>query len=287
MRIVSFFAAASFLTAVSAPLAAQDSQQSPGYTDTPKLPSGWRVHDSARPHPPIVDPGPAPKDPLPVPADATVLFGGDNLDAWQSGKGPAKWKVENGYMEVRGGGIRTKQAFGDCQLHVEWAAPAEVKGDSQGRGNSGVFFLGRYEIQVLDSYDNVTYADGQAAAMYGQFPPLVNACRKPGEWQTYDIVFRAPRFTDDGKAREAGARDRDPQRHRRARRARVPRPDGAQEPAEVSSAPDEGTDPAAGPRQPDPLPQHLDPRAVAQEAGAPVRETAPTMATRHGRSRLQ
>ncbi len=199
MRIVSFFAAASFLTAVSAPLAAQDSQQSPGYTDTPKLPSGWRVHDSARPHPPIVDPGPAPKDPLPVPADATVLFGGDNLDAWQSGKGPAKWKVENGYMEVRGGGIRTKQAFGDCQLHVEWAAPAEVKGDSQGRGNSGVFFLGRYEIQVLDSYDNVTYADGQAAAMYGQFPPLVNACRKPGEWQTYDIVFRAPRFTDDGK----------------------------------------------------------------------------------------
>ncbi len=92
------------------------------------------------------------------------------------------------------GDIQTKQHFGDCQLHIEWAAPVEVKGESQGRGNSGVFLMGRYEIQVLDCYSNVTYADGATAAIYGQYPPLVNACRKPGEWQTYDIFFVAPRF---------------------------------------------------------------------------------------------
>jgi hypothetical protein len=124
-----------------------------------------------------------------------VLFDGTNLDKWQGDKGAAaKWKLEDGYMEGNHtGGIGTKQTFGDCQLHIEWATPAKVEGEGQGRGNSGVYFQGRYEIQVLDSYNNKTYADGQAGAFYGHNAPLVNASRKPGEWQSYDIVFHAPR----------------------------------------------------------------------------------------------
>lgn len=177
-------------------------EKRPGYTDTPVIPGQtWRVHDSERPYPPVVDPGPA-GDPVPVPSDAVVLFGGakSDLERWTSGGKEARWEVEDGVLRVNGtGDIHTRAEFGDCQLHVEWAAPTEVKGTSQGRGNSGVFFFGRYEVQVLDSYENLTYADGQAAALYGQFPPDVNACRKPGEWQTYDIVFRAPRFDGDGK----------------------------------------------------------------------------------------
>jgi len=134
-----------------------------------------------------------------VPDDAIVLFSGQDLASWRGGTDKALWKVENGYFEVNGSGdIRSRQSFGDCQLHVEWAAPATVKGKSQGRGNSGVFLIDKFEVQILDSYDNVTYADGQAAALYGQHPPLVNACRKPGEWQTYDIVFRAPRYAEGG-----------------------------------------------------------------------------------------
>src|SRR5262245_32879530 len=170
----------------------------PGYTDTPRLPNGWRVHDADRPRPPVVDPGPAPSAPLPVPSDAIRLFDGHNLDAFRGRGGEAKWLVADGVMQVNStGDIETKAEFGDCQLHVEWATPTPPKGDSQGRGNSGVFFFGRYEVQILDSFDNPTYADGQAAALYGQTPPLVNACRKPGEWQTYDIVFVAPRFAGD------------------------------------------------------------------------------------------
>jgi len=171
-----------------------------GYDDTPVLPSGYRVHDGTRPQPRIVTPGTASTQEMPglPPSDAVILFDGKDLSAWQSasGKGEAKWKVENGYMEVvpGTGDIQTKQEFGDCQIHLEWAAPSVVKGESQGRGNSGVFIMGRYEIQVLDCYDNPTYADGTTAAIYGQYPPLVNACRKPGEWQTYDIIFTAPRF---------------------------------------------------------------------------------------------
>ncbi|HZN37824.1 MAG TPA: DUF1080 domain-containing protein [Planctomycetota bacterium] len=172
----------------------------PGYTDTPRLPNGWHVHDADRPRPPVVDPGPAPSAPLPVPADAIRLFDGSNLDAFSGRGGEAKWLVADGVMQVNGtGDIETKAQFGDCQLHVEWATPTPAKGDSQGRGNSGVFFFGRYEVQILDSFENPTYADGQAAALYGQTPPLVNACRKPGEWQTYDIVFKAPRFDAEGK----------------------------------------------------------------------------------------
>jgi hypothetical protein len=131
-----------------------------------------------------------------------VLFDGKDLSQWQTPKGePAKWKVEDGYFEVVAGSgdIQTRQAFGDCQLHVEWAAPDPPRGKDQDRGNSGVYLMGLYEVQVLDSYNNETYADGQAAAVYGQYPPLVNAVRPPGQWQTHDIIFHGPRFAADGQ----------------------------------------------------------------------------------------
>ncbi len=136
-------------------------------------------------------------DPGPPPSDAIILFDGKDLSQWQSEKGDktAKWRVEDGVATVNGtGGIETKQGFGDCQLHVEWASPAEVKGSGQGRGNSGVYLQGLHEVQVLDSYNNKTYYHGQAGSIYKQYAPLVNACRKPGEWQTYDIIFHAPKF---------------------------------------------------------------------------------------------
>ena len=172
----------------------------PGYTNTPVLPNQpWHVHDPARPYPPVVTPGDGCGTP---PSDAVVLFNGQNLEHWRNDKGePGRWKIENGYMEVtpKTGTLSSRDEFGSCQLHIEWASPAEVRGDSQGRGNSGIFLMGFYEIQVLDSYNNPTYADGQAASIYGQFPPLVNAVRKPGEWQSYDIFFEAPVFAADGK----------------------------------------------------------------------------------------
>jgi hypothetical protein len=163
------------------------------------------VHDGDRPQPTVIDPGTAstPEAAGKPPSDAVVLFDGTDLSKWRMGKGqPAGWKVENGCMEVPpkgkpgSGDITSVDEFGDCQVHVEWAAPTEVKGSSQSRGNSGIFLMGRYEIQVLDSFGNQTYPDGQAASLYGQNPPLVNACRKPGEWQSYDIIFTAPRFKD-------------------------------------------------------------------------------------------
>jgi len=184
-----------------------------GFTDTPLLPGlAWHVHDPSRPHPRIVTPGAQPGQP---PSDAIVLFDGKDLSKWTAarlgtaayttGSGPAPWKVGNGYFEVvpRSGDIATKDKFGDVQLHVEWMEPADVSGLSQNRGNSGVFLMGLFEIQVLDSFGSRTYADGQAGAMYGQWPPLVNAVRKPGEWQTYDIVFEAPRFVDGKLTRPA------------------------------------------------------------------------------------
>jgi hypothetical protein len=138
-----------------------------------------------------------------IPSDATVLFDGRNLDAWAAYKddSPAPWKLEAGAMVVvpGAGDIRTKASFGDIQLHLEFCEPAVIVGNSQGRGNSGVLFMGLYELQVLDSHDNPTYVNGQAGAVYKQFPPLVNASRLPGEWQTYDAVWIAPRFTSDGK----------------------------------------------------------------------------------------
>lgn len=176
-----------------------------GFTDTPMLPGlPWHVHDSARPHPPVVTPGATPGA---APSDAVVLFDGRDLSKWtQHGTGAdrdklldPKWPVRTGYFESgRSGSLYTRDSFGDVQLHIEWASPSEIMGNSQGRGNSGIFLMGLYEIQVLDSYNNRTYADGQAAAIYGQWPPLANAARKSGEWQAYDIVFEAPRF-DGGK----------------------------------------------------------------------------------------
>jgi hypothetical protein len=146
-------------------------------------------------------------DPDPLPSDAIVLFDGEDLSQWKSDKdgGPAKWEVKDGAATVNGTGyISTKQSFGDCQLHIEWATPAVVKGEGQGRGNSGVYLQGRYEIQILDSYINKTYYDGQAGAVYKEYAPLVNVCRKPGEWQAYDIIYHAPRFDDAGKLLKPG-----------------------------------------------------------------------------------
>ncbi|NLF38102.1 DUF1080 domain-containing protein [bacterium] len=183
-------------------------EEKPGYDDTPIIPGQtWKVHDKNRPQPRVVTPGTAStqdKAGAP-PSDAIVLFDGKDLSKWTGKDGKAEWKVENGYMEVvpKAGSIRTKEQFGDGQLHVEFAAPSVVKGDSQGRGNSGVFLMGIYEVQVLDCYQNPTYPDGTTAAIYGQWPPLVNACRKPGEWQTYDIIWVGPRFEGEKLIRPA------------------------------------------------------------------------------------
>jgi hypothetical protein len=177
-----------------------------GYSDTPVLPGQkWRVHDIERPRPRIVTPGSESTEQQPgrAPSDAIVLFDGKDLSKWNGQrKGAAAepgWKVENGYMEAGGktGSLLSKEKFGDAQFHIEWMAPPKICGSGQWRGNSGIVIMDRYEIQVLDSYDNPTYADGQAASIYAQRPPLVNASRKPGEWQTYDIVFEAPRFEGD------------------------------------------------------------------------------------------
>ncbi|MDA3959985.1 MAG: DUF1080 domain-containing protein [Planctomycetota bacterium] len=173
-----------------------------GYTDTPFIHDQvWRVHDAERPQPRIITPGDAStKAAVSPPSDAVVLFDGSNMDEWESIKdsSASPWELTSDKaMRVvpKTGNIRTKRQFGDVQLHVEWAAPTEIKGEGQGRGNSGVFLMGRYEIQVLDSYDNPSYADGLATAVYGQYPPLVNACCKPGEWHIYDIIWTAPRFS--------------------------------------------------------------------------------------------
>jgi Domain of Unknown Function (DUF1080) len=166
----------------------------------PNIP--WKPNDRNRPLPPIIQPGTPSTQAQPgkPPSDAIVLFNGKDLSGWVSAKGgPAKWKVGDGYFETSqgNGDIDTVQSFGDCQLHVEWAAPNPPHGEDQDRGNSGVYLMKRYEIQVLDSYNNKTYADGEAGAVYGQYPPLVNDSLPPGEWQTYDIVFHGPRFAAD------------------------------------------------------------------------------------------
>ncbi len=166
---------------------------------------GVKVHETdtaKQPLPPVVTPGDKPGAP---PSDAVVLFDGteESFKAnWTDTRGgPSKWNVVDGAMESvrRAGYIQSKQKFGSCQLHIEWASPAKVAGNGQGRGNSGVFLMGTYEVQVLDSFENQTYADGQAGALYGRSKPLVNASRKPGEWQSYDIIFHQPRFDKDGK----------------------------------------------------------------------------------------
>jgi len=176
--------AAVLVAALVMPMLAQEQ-------DTPERTEVWE------PEPDIVDPGNGARPP----SDAIVLFDGTDLSAWESvGGGDAQWRIEDAAM-IAGAGegdIATRQGFGDVQLHIEWRTPQEVVGDGQGRGNSGVFLMQRYEVQVLDSYDNRTYSNGQAASIYKQHIPLVNASRGPGEWQSYDIVFRAPRFAADG-----------------------------------------------------------------------------------------
>ena len=175
-----------------------------GYKDTPMLPGGkWHVHDGDRPQPTVINPGTLSTQEQPgrPPSDAIVLFDGKDLSHWRSGKnGPAAWRIDQGALVAKpgAGDLISKDEFGDCQLHLEFAAPVPARGRDQDRGNSGVMLFGRYEFQVLDSFQSVTYADGQAAAIYGQYPPLVNAAREPGQWQTYDIIFTAPRFKPDG-----------------------------------------------------------------------------------------
>lgn len=162
-----------------------------GYKDTPILPwCGFHVHDPDRPAPPRVHPGPAPA-PAPVPADATILFDGRSLDAWE----PTDWKLEKGELvAASASNLKTRETFGDLQLHLEWMAPAGFEGPWYDQGNNGVLLMGLYEIQIFDSWNEKLYPDGQAAAIYAQTPPKVNASRPPGEWQSYDLVFTAPRF---------------------------------------------------------------------------------------------
>jgi hypothetical protein len=172
-----------------------------GFSNLAEIPgTPWRIHDPNRPQPRVISPGTAAGAP---PSDATVLFDGKDLSKWaqRSRDGvfsDAQWAAHDGIFESGpGGSISTREGFGDVQLHIEFATPAKVIGSSQSRGNSGVIFMGRYEIQILDSYNNRTYADGMAASIYGEWPPLVNAARKPGEWQSYDIAFEAPKFSGD------------------------------------------------------------------------------------------
>jgi hypothetical protein len=191
------------------PVVNSNGQQQPnadlGFTDTPILPGmKWHVHDPDRPRPNVVTPGVTPGAP---PSDAIVLFDGKDLSKWaQRGRGAAsaqllepKWVVRDGYFEIapRTGSLYTRESFGTCQLHIEWASPSVVEGTSQARGNSGVLFMSRYEIQVLDAYNNPTYSDGSTGSIYGQWPPLALPARKPGEWNVYDIIFEAPQFDGD------------------------------------------------------------------------------------------
>ncbi len=174
-----------FFTGLSSLLYAQSEDQDPKLTEV------WD------PEPKIVNPG----TDQPPPSDAIVLFGGKDLSQWESPDGSsAPWVVKDGYFTVKPktGSIQTKEGFGDIQLHIEWRSPEQVNGNGQGRGNSGVFIMNKYEVQILDSYNNRTYANGQAGSVYKQHSPLVNASRKPGEWQSYDIIFWAPRFELNG-----------------------------------------------------------------------------------------
>ncbi len=202
MQFQTRFRAATLVVCISAPLA-----HAQFYGAPPDATHPWAVHDMNRPQPPRVEPGVTPGAP---PSDAIVLFDGTeaSLSNWEPVKPQRKgdWQVRNGELVCTPGSgyIQTREKFGDCQLHVEWAAPTPVQGESQGRGNSGIFLMGMTEIQVLDNYDNPTYADGFAGSVYGVMPPMVNPLHKPGEWQSYDIVFRRP-IVKDGVVLDPGA----------------------------------------------------------------------------------
>ena len=161
-----------------------------GYNDTPVLPwCQWKVHDADRPAPPRIDPGPV-QPPTPAPSDAIVLFNGKDLSAWNY----TDSKLEDGCIVAGDGPLLSKKQFGDCQIHIEWMGPAHFEGPWYNRGNNGVLLMGVYEIQIFDSYNEKIYPDGQTAAIYGQTPPLVNASRPPGQWESFDIIFFAPKF---------------------------------------------------------------------------------------------
>ena len=194
-------AAAALLALAAARVAARpcSAEEGLGHADAPKPPnSKWRVHDTMRPQPPMVAPGQQPGDP---PADAVILFDGKDLSQWVGGNPKG---VEQGVIDIaRTGEMSTRRHFGDCQLHVEWATPAKADGGPMNWGNSGVFFLNSYELQIIESHDSRIYADGIAGAVYGLAPPLVNAARKPGQWQTYNVVFISPQFEGEKLVRPA------------------------------------------------------------------------------------
>lgn len=202
---------AAALTAIAANLALAQDKPKPkeividgiaGFQDTPMQPDGkWHVHDPARPQPPLVTPGATFSQNANPPSDAVVLFDGKDLSRWRDKKtgGDAQWNIVDGAMVSAKGDIVTSDKFGDIQLHLEFKEPTPAKGEGQGRGNSGIYFMGLYEIQILDNYQSKSYADGSIGGIYGQHPALANAARPPGEWQTYDIIFTAPRFDAGGK----------------------------------------------------------------------------------------
>jgi len=198
-KLKSYIAPAIILT-LAVVIAGVTSAISQAQQQQPPRPPAQPPWEPPKKEPPIIKPGAKPGD---APSDAIILFDGKDLSGWKSLRdgSDAKWDVKDGYMQVKAGtgDILTKQEWGDCQLHIEWATPAEVKGDDQGRGNSGVFLMGHYEVQVLDSYNNKTYFHGQAGSVYKQHAPLVNVSRPPGEWQSYDVIFTSPRFDEIGK----------------------------------------------------------------------------------------
>jgi len=202
--LILTLAAAGLVAATCYAVQQQQPKEIPGMTASPDNPVWkWVQHERNRPQPQVIQPGkPSDEDHVgQPPSDAIALFDGKDLSNWESIKGgEAGWKVVDGCMEVAKGtgDIRSKQGFGDCQLHLEFREPTPPVGMDQSRGNSGVFLQGLYEVQVLDCYGNKTYPDGQTAAVYGQYPPLVNACLPPGQWQTYDIIFHRPRFEKNG-----------------------------------------------------------------------------------------
>ena len=188
-RIAQVFPMAAFSLCLASPISGEPEKKKP---NPPKQPwSDYVVHDMSRPHPvKVANKGAVVTKPT---ADAKVLFGGKSTDAFTK-----DWKVVDGVMIASPGATRTKESFGSCHLHVEWKIPAGRKVNGQSGGNSGIFLMGKYEVQVMESHTNVTYADGQAAALYGQTPPMVNASAPQGEWQSYDIIFEAPVYDEDG-----------------------------------------------------------------------------------------
>lgn len=189
LGLSAFAATAAFLLAAAPQSSVQEKKE-------------WGVHDMNRPQPAMVDAGAHGK----APSDAIVLFDGKSLEKWTGNKDTAAWEIKDGYFQVKAGSgnIRTREGFGSCQFHIEWMVPETCKCESQHGCNSGLFFMDRYELQILGSNPNKTYPDGMAGAMYGQYPPLVNACRPNGQWNTYDVVFHAPKFNADGSLAKAG-----------------------------------------------------------------------------------